>query len=397
MWLDKKWHERGINMEGSLKTKLVDDFGFTDEQVDKLSEELGVETEGDLQLLTESDFINKIGFKPVKARKLVEQLKPKASESEQPAVATTPSTMFQPSVDVLPLPPDDASFLAMLKVGGELRIGLAEMISAVRAALADKTKLYELPKIVLEKMKKFAEDQDQPVTPDYYKLRTLLTRRNYSEIFAALDIDSASVTQESKNLLLNRLRTFLWPAFSGFNDQLSSYMNMWQQGAANPGAMMMAMTSFMSGTPSPATGMMQPPDTSGLRDASESVINDINKVFAGEGIIISRALAYDANRIKEVLENPNLPAQVGATNRDQMLKLLGADISADYVRLERNLVRFAMSIIEYPKVTAGQEEIAYLVALFQLGNAIPWNKLLEGSSKGGQPGTGDSFPKGGRY
>ena len=386
-------------MEGTLKTKLVDQLGFTDEQISKLGEELGVETEEELQMLTESDLI-RIGFKPVKARKLVEQLKPKA-ELEQPAAPTSPvnssTAMFQPSVDVLPMAPDDASFLAMLKVGGELRIGPVEMISAVRAALADKTKLYELPKIILEKMKGFAEEQDQPVSPDYYKLRNLLVRRSYSEIFAALDIDSASVTQESKNLLLNRLRTFLWPAFSGFNDQLNSYMNMWQQGAANPGAMMMAMSSFISGTPSPVAGMMQPPDTSGLRDAAEGVINEINKVFAGEGIIISRALAYDANRIKEVLENPNLPTQIGATNRDQMLKLLGADISADYVRLERNLVRFAMSIIEYPKVTAGQEEIAYLLALFQLGNAIPWNKLLGSTSKGGQPGTGDSFPKGGRY
>jgi hypothetical protein len=379
-------------MNEELQQKLRDVLKFSDEQIQNLSDEYGVETEEDLQVLKEEDFI-KLGFKLAKARKLVEMLKPAPAVPEKPtesvahaAVPATPA-LLTPSIDVLPPVPDDASFLAMLKVGGELRIGAVEMIASVRAALADKSKLYELPKIILKKMKEFAEEQDIPVSPEFYKLRNLLTRRSYSEIFAALEIDSASVTQESKEVLLDRLRTYLWPAFSSFNDQLVSYMNMWQQGAANPGAMMMAMSAFMSGTPSPAAGIMQPPETSGLHDAAESVINNVNKVFAGEGIIISRALAYDANRIKEVLENPDLPKQIGATTRDQMLKTLGVDISADYVRLERNLVRFAMSIIEYPKVTAGQEEMAYLLALFQLGSAIPWNKLTEG----GRPGAGSTF------
>ena len=101
----------------------------------------------------------------------------------------------------------------------------------------------------------------------------------------------------------------------------------------------------------------------------------INKVFAGVGIPVTMALAYDAMRIKEVLENASLPMQIGAPNREQMLKMLGVGVTADYVRLERNICRYALGIMEYPNVTAGQEDLAYLQSLWMLGSQIPWDRL----------------------
>jgi hypothetical protein len=83
---------------------------------------------------------------------------------------------------------------------------------------------------------------------------------------------------------------------------------------------------------------------------------------------------------KEVLEDANLPAAVGAVNKEQMLKMLGVAISADYVRIERNVTRYALSAMEFPKVTSGPEELNYLSALFQLGTSIQWDKLPGGST-----------------
>jgi hypothetical protein len=105
------------------------------------------------------------------------------------------------------------------------------------------------------------------------------------------------------------------------------------------------------------------------------VINSINKVFAGVGIPVAKALAYDATRIKGVLENPALPAAVGAPNRDQMLRQLKLGVSADYVRLERNITRFTLGIMEFKKITVPNEEYSYLGAMLQLGLTIPWDKL----------------------
>jgi hypothetical protein len=120
---------------------------------------------------------------------------------------------------------------------------------------------------------------------------------------------------------------------------------------------------------------MQPPPTDGLRDAAESVIQQINKIFAGLGIPVARALAFDAQRIKEILETPTLPAQIGAPNREQMLKLLGVAVPSDYVRLERNVTRYALAVLEIERLTAGQEELQFLTALMMLGSQIPWDRL----------------------
>ena len=72
---------------------------------------------------------------------------------------------------------------------------------------------------------------------------------------------------------------------------------------------------------------------------------------------------------------------IGAANKEQMLKMLGADVASDYVRLERNLVRYMLSVMELPNVTSGQSEIAYFGAMLQLGNSIPWVKLMKSDDR----------------
>lgn len=275
---------------------------------------------------------------------------------------------------ILPAVPDDVSFLAMLKTGGILKIGTIEVISAIRAALANRTGLYDLPNMLVKRMEAFADEQEEPCAADFYKLRKLITKRNYSEIFAVLEIDGASagITQEKKDQLLKKLDASLWTALNQFNQQVVGWMNNWQQGAVNPTMLMAAIVSGGKGMPA---GMMQSPPTNTLRTAAEGVINKINKVFAGTGMIIARALAYDASNIKAVLENPGLPVQLGAANREQMLKMLGVNVSSDYVLLEQNITRYTLAIMELPKQPSGDREISYLSAMFQLGNAIPWDTL----------------------
>jgi hypothetical protein len=85
-------------------------------------------------------------------------------------------------------------------------------------------------------------------------------------------------------------------------------------------------------------------------------------------------MAYDAMNVKKVLETPMLPAMVGAANREQMLKLLRADVQADYVRLERNVIQYALGVMEYSKVTP-DAELGYLTSLHLLGSQIPWDRL----------------------
>jgi hypothetical protein len=50
------------------------------------------------------------------------------------------------------------------------------------------------------------------------------------------------------------------------------------------------------------------------------------------------------------------------------------DVSADYVRLEHSVTRFALAVMELPKI-GPEAELAYLSALLMLGSQIPWDRL----------------------
>ncbi|MGV8152593.1 MAG: hypothetical protein ACP5OG_05920 [Candidatus Nanoarchaeia archaeon] len=288
----------------------------------------------------------------------------------------SPALAANPAYNILPVVPDDTSFLEMLRVGGVSKVGAIEFISAIRAALADKKGLYDILTNLQAKMKQFAESQEEPCGPEYFRLKKLIARRSYAEIFAALDLDTTSIPKDDKDALLEKLESTLWNALNQFHSQVVAWMDSWNKNAANPGMLGVAIAAAVSGGRSGIpSGMMQPPATNVLRSGAEGVINRINKIFAGTGIVTARALAYDASNIKAILETPSLPAQIGAANRDQMLKMLNVDVSSDYVLLEQNLTRYALGVMELVKQTCGDNEIAYISALYTLGNAIPWETL----------------------
>jgi hypothetical protein len=297
-------------------------------------------------------------------------------KSEVPATTPSSTTM---SLDVLPSLPDDESFISALKTGGELKIGKTEIICAMRAAIANKLGLFDLPEILRDKMEEFAENSEISCGTDFYTLRNLVTKRSYADVLSVLGVEGSFVTASRKNAFLAKLDNNLWETLNDFYNQLSAWQQAWVQGSNNPAALNTIITSlasvFSGGAPTLPPGLMAQPDTSPIRDAAETVINSINKVFAGIGIPIARALAYEAHNIKTVLENSALPAALGAINREQMLKMLKADISADYVRLESNITRFMLSVIDLPKITAGPQETVYLGAMLQLGLSIQWDKL----------------------
>jgi hypothetical protein len=291
------------------------------------------------------------------------------------------------ATDILPTVPDDDSFLSLLKTGGELKIGKTEVISATRAALANRVGLYDLPDKISGAMERYAEGLDEPCPSAYYEIQKLITRRTYGDILKALDLEGAMrMNQRRKDELLKKLESGFWESIVSFHVQVKGWQEQWMSGAANPGMMVTMMAAAMSsGGVGMPPGMLQPPDTSGLRDSAEGVINSINRVFAGTGIPVARALAYDAQEIKKILADDRLPSMVGAANRDQMLKMLSTSVSADYVRLERNVVKYILSVMEYPNIPSGQSEYQYLAAMLQLGISIPWDTLIRGAQISEKP------------
>lgn len=353
-------------MQEALKTKLLE-LGLTEDQIQKLETE-GVKEDQDMSSLSSSEIktITESGL--VTCKKVAEYFTPK--------VEAVPITNFTGTeLSFLPTVPTDESWLELLKVGGLLKVNQNSVISAIKAALASKVGLFSLTDKIVKKMESFADENSEPVAAEFFALRKELTRKSYAEIFAAIDgLDGSFVTEGRKKDFFNKIEKNFWPELSSFYSSLKGWIEAWQQGANNPALLMQTMMSISSGVKAPAMMLSTQPDGGIIRDGAEALNDSINKVFAGVGVQIAAALAYEANQVKNILEKGDLPAMVGATNKDQMLKMLGVNVPATYPRLEMSLTRFVLGVLNIKNVTA-EEELQYFSQLYMLGSSITWDKL----------------------
>lgn len=350
------------------------ELGVANDIIARIKDELGVATLDDLGMLTEADLVA-TGMKVVQARKLVNAVVPTVTVPD-------PAALGAAAFDMLPGVPDEGSWLAALRAGGVLKVDQSTVISAIRAALASRVGLFDIPAKLVTAMETFADTNDEQVDPEFFRLRKQLTRRSYGDIFEAIEgLDGNYVTEGRKKELFRRVDELLWPSIIGFYGQLRSWEEAWMQGVANPAMIMASIMSAGTGGVAMPPGMMQAPDTGVLRDHADAVNDAINRVFAGTGIQIASAMAYDAAQIRKSLENPRLPAMIGAANREQMLKLLGVAVSPTYPRLETNLTRFVLATMQAKDQPAGNEELQYFGSLYMLGSQIPWDQLGMGGRK----------------
>ncbi|MEI6352823.1 MAG: hypothetical protein WCO35_02720 [Candidatus Nomurabacteria bacterium] len=365
-------------MKDDLRSQLVG-LGLTEDQI-KILEAQGGEENEDMQYFTANDIVTHTKCGLVTAKKIVATFAPKAQE-------TPTATMYTVDDNILPKVPNDESWLKALCAGGVMKVDESTVIAAIRAALASQVGLYSVPEKLAKKIEDYADTNEDPVPTEFFKIRKQLTKRSYAEIFDAIDgMDGNFVSEARKKAFLGKINSNLWPAITDFYSQLKNWAETWQQGAANPAMMMSAMAMMMNGG-GKMPGMMAPPETGALRDEADALNNSINKVFSGVGVQISAALAYEASKIKESLENPKIPALMGVANRDQMLKMLSADVPATYARLETNITRFVLGVIKIKDVSVGEEEQQYFSSLYMLGSQIPWDKLssgIKGSLGGGK-------------
>ena len=365
-------------MENEVFAKLTE-YGLGRLDALKIMEDLGVESLEDLASLEVSDLTG-AGMKLAKARKLVAELK--NASKPAPAVAAAETRAIQTQFEsLLPSIPTDDSWLNALKTGGILKVDESSYIAAIRAALADRAGLYAIPDALAKAMEKYADETEEQVDPTFYALRKSLTRRAYGDIFAAIDgLDGTFITEARRKEFLSRIRETLWPAIAESYRTLDGWYQTWRASFSDP-SMLIAAISGGFGGGAAGMSMITPPDTAQLHDAGDTLVDSINRVFRGTGVQVAAAMAYDANTIRNTLEDPRLPSMVGVKNREMMLKKIGASVSSNYVRLEQNLVKYVLAFAKHDTVTS-DVEVNYFVALWQLGTQINWGELGGGDVAG---------------
>lgn len=363
-----------------VHTKLAE-YGADEATIDKIVNDLGVEDIDDLTSLEVADLTG-AGMKLAKARKLVAELKSAAKPAATPAVAAAETRAIQSQFEaLLPSIPTDESWLNALKTGGILKVDESSYIAAIRAALADRAGLYNVPDALSKAMEKYADETEEQVDPTFYALRKSLTRRAYGDIFAAIDgLDGTFITEGRRKEFLSRIRDTLWPAIAESYRTLDGWYQTWRASFSDPSMLIAAIGGGFSGGAA-GMSMITPPDTAQLHDAGDTLVDSINRVFRGTGVQVAAAMAYDANVIRNTLEDSRLPSMVGVKNREMMLKKIGASVSSNYIRLEQNLVKYVLAFAKHDTVTS-DVEVNYFVALWQLGTQINWNDLGGGDATG---------------
>ena len=368
----KKTIEKVEEVKENPVVAKLKEYGINVETIKNIEEKLGVETLEDLYVLEVEDLTG-VGLKLAKARRLVSDLKKEQKATVMPE-ATTKAAAIPPALEMLlPSVPTDESWLTALKTGGILKVDESSYIAAIRAALADRAGLYNVPEALAKAMEKYADETEEQVDPTFYALRKSLTRRAYGDIFAAIDgLDGSFITEGRRSEFLGRIRTTLWPAIAESYQALDAWYETRRSNLLDPSMLSASIVGALNG--SSAVGMLPPPDTSPLHDAADTLVNSINRVFRGTGVQIVAALAYEANNIRNTLEDPRLPSMVGVKNRELMLKKIGASVSSNYVRLEQNLVKYVLGFVKHDTITS-DAEVDYFVALWQLGSQINWSEL----------------------
>ncbi len=354
-------------------------YGADEATISKVKNDLGVEDVDDLASLEVEDLTG-AGMKLAKARKLVKELKSAAKPAAAPAVDAAETRAIQSQFEaLLPSIPTDESWLNALKTGGILKVDESSYIAAIRAALADRAGLYDVPETLAKAMEKYADETEEQVDTTFYALRKSLTRRTYGDIFAAIDgLDGTFITEKRRKEFLGRIRDNLWPAIAESYQTLDGWYQTWRASFSDPSMLIAAISGGFNGGAA-GISMITPPDTAQLHDAGDTLVDSINRVFRGTGVQVAAALAYDANVIRNTLEDSRLPSMIGVKNREMMLKKIGASVSSNYIRLEQNLVKYVLAFAKHDTVTS-DVEVNYFVALWQLGTQINWNELNGGNA-----------------
>lgn len=204
-------------MDDSLKTRLTE-LGLNDEQVGKLETE-GAVNDMDMARLSAEEIKGITGCGLLVAKRIAEAFTPVAPTAPAAADTITQAAQLQ---SILPALPDDTSFLELLKVGGVLKIDRTNVMAALRAAIAERVGLFNLPDILMARMEQFAVEQEEPLGEPFYRLQRQLAERRYGDILSALGTTGQFVNDRRKRETLNRLNEMLWPALRDFNNQLKS-------------------------------------------------------------------------------------------------------------------------------------------------------------------------------
>lgn len=306
------------------------------------------------------------------------------------APAPAPAPVVPPTVRaaeiMLVSAPGDDDLLKALKLGGRPEFEPVNVAAVVRAAVARRNGVYDLPERLVDAIRGESRKQRKPNPPILIQVRRELAKRsNVAAIFADLFPEeskgggTAYVSDKDKTETLKALDG-IWPALIAFQNRLRAFRM-----EAMTAAMTAGMATQMGGGMGFAAMGLDPSmlmgvnlDTSSYVDDVEGIIDALNGVFMDQGLYASRVLAEEGSRLTGILKMDGLVAAVGCTNYEDMLRELKIGVTADVIRGQTDLATWLINVVTLQEKDSASLP-GVLLALCMLGDRIPWEKLSAGS------------------
>lgn len=274
-----------------------------------------------------------------------------------PAVATGPfGTGFPGYQDFLiPDAPLGTGLLDILRDTQDLIVDRNTVSAGIEALFAWNMGLDTIPEKLSNRMEAAAKEARRPVSADLRKIEKLVRERRYADV----NIDGRLVTEARKRELIAALAQLpeVMYQFHGFLSAWDAQRQSMLQG--NLAAQLQGRRLY--------------PPFEPVVTAAESVVNTLNEAFSGYGVDVAAALAYEAVRVREILEQADLYLKLGYPNKELMFRGLEIGVPSGDRQMHRAVASYvAFVAVDVRNMPTG-EEGPRLEALFIKGEGIkPW-------------------------
>ena len=271
---------------------------------------------------------------------------------------------------------DDESFLQVLRVPVEQHPDEATVVAGIRSFLANRCGYFEAVGKIISKMEQAADTMKRPIDGQRYaQLHEMIVRRNYAEVLSAIGSSNASkfINQDRRKALLNRVENVLLPALGEFHSAASSYREELLHNLSGGGLVAMVPGILDQMPAETKAALLSVPRSNNIINAAELFVDRVNETFSGFGEAAARVMAQDAIQFKKALESDDLPRFTGHLDREQMLKSIGADVTASDVQNEQDLAVYAVLILRLKNPAYAARRSELLAAIWEIDSNISWS------------------------
>ncbi len=357
--------------------RLFIDAGVDEIEVDSVLGRLGIQQLEHLAYFTSPDEYERAGVRSMMAQKILAQRAAEykntldedrrgQEDPEETGVISSTSTVLAPI-------PKDSDWLEGLRQQGILQFSTQTYMAGIKALLAANLGTFTAITRLKDLVSEYALTNGLAAPNLYYDLQNILARREFGPIFAALEENRVGnvpiyASIDDVNDLGIRMQNILVPEILEAVEALSAWHEELTKLKKTDFFVQQTMTSIQDMTADSY------PNTAKLYDAGKQLRLKINQTFASNGIQKALAIQGEYESFMRILNNPELPASVGAVDRDNVMKMLGLDAKAAIVRAAPYIAQFVLNMVEVENL-AKPSELRFFIDLHRLTMQIDWSTL----------------------